>query len=48
VAHALAELSHSGIAVSDFAFGQPSLDEAFLALTGSPAECETLEKEPIA
>jgi ABC-2 type transport system ATP-binding protein len=38
VAHALAELSRSGVAVTDFALGQPSLDEVFLALTGHPAE----------
>jgi ABC-2 type transport system ATP-binding protein len=35
-ARALAELSRAGIAVSDFALGRPSLDEVFLALTGSP------------
>ncbi len=35
---ALVELSRAGIAVSDFALGQPSLDEVFLALTGSRAE----------
>ncbi len=38
VAHALAELSRSGVAVTDFALGQPSLDEVFFALTGRPAE----------
>ena len=38
VAHALAELARSGIAVTDFSLGQPSLDEVFLALTGRPAE----------
>jgi ABC-2 type transport system ATP-binding protein len=38
VAHALAELSRSGVAVTDFALGQPSLDEVFLALTGHPVE----------
>jgi ABC-2 type transport system ATP-binding protein len=38
VAHALAELSRSGVAVTDFALGQPSLDEVFLALTGRPVE----------
>ena len=27
----------SGVAVADFALGQPSLDEVFLALTGHPA-----------
>ena len=31
---ALAELTGSGVAVSRFALGQPTLDEAFLALTG--------------
>jgi ABC-2 type transport system ATP-binding protein len=35
-AEALAELSRAGIAVTDFALGQPSLDEVFLALTGHP------------
>jgi ABC-2 type transport system ATP-binding protein len=37
-AHALGELSGAGVAVSDFALGQPSLDEVFLALTGRPAQ----------
>ncbi len=40
VSYALAELSRSGVAVTDFALGQPSLDEVFLALTGRPAEDE--------
>ena len=35
---ALAELMAAGIAVSDFAMGQPSLDEVFFALTGKPPE----------
>jgi ABC-2 type transport system ATP-binding protein len=39
-AEAVAELSRSGIAIADFALGQPSLDEVFLALTGHPAEEE--------
>jgi ABC-2 type transport system ATP-binding protein len=38
VAHSLAELARSGVAVTDFSLGQPSLDEVFLALTGRPAE----------
>jgi len=38
VSQALAELSRAGITVTDFALGQPSLDEVFLALTGHPAE----------
>jgi ABC-2 type transport system ATP-binding protein len=48
VSHALAELSRSGVAVTDFALGQPSLDEVFLALTGHPAEeneSDTIEED---
>ena len=37
-AFAIAELARSGIAIAQFALGQPSLDEVFLALTGRPAE----------
>jgi len=37
IAHALAALTHAGIAISDLAVGQPSLDEVFLALTGRRA-----------
>ncbi|MGH3285718.1 MAG: hypothetical protein ACRDPD_13705, partial [Streptosporangiaceae bacterium] len=36
-AHALALLADAGIGVSDFTLAQPSLDEVFLALTGSQA-----------
>jgi ABC-2 type transport system ATP-binding protein len=45
VGTALAELSRSGIAVTSFALGQPSLDEVFLALTGRPAEDATGEED---
>jgi ABC-2 type transport system ATP-binding protein len=45
VAHALSELSRSGVAFSDFALGQPSLDEVFLALTGHPAEEPTTAED---
>jgi ABC-2 type transport system ATP-binding protein len=38
VSQALAELSRAGITTTDFALGQPSLDEVFLALTGHPAD----------
>jgi ABC-2 type transport system ATP-binding protein len=34
VAAVIGELARAGIAVGEFAFGQPSLDEVFLALTG--------------
>ncbi|WP_188187021.1 ATP-binding cassette domain-containing protein [Nonomuraea sp. SYSU D8015] len=44
VARALAELSRSGIDVTEFALGQPSLDEVFLTLTGHTAE-ETPEED---
>jgi ABC-2 type transport system ATP-binding protein len=37
---ALSGLSERGLAVSEFSFGQPSLDEAFLALTGTASAKE--------
>ena len=43
----LAELSRDGIAVAEFAVGQPSLDEVFLALTGHPTE-DTIPAEDVA
>jgi ABC-2 type transport system ATP-binding protein len=43
-AEALAALAGTGVAVSEFGLGSPSLDEVFLALTGHPAE-ETDEEE---
>ena len=42
---ALAELTAAGIAVDQFALGQPSLDEVFLALTGRPAHVSTEAQE---
>ncbi|MBU9711536.1 ATP-binding cassette domain-containing protein [Evansella tamaricis] len=45
VAEAIGELSHSGIAVTDFSLGQPSLDEVFLTLTGKPAESKRKQDE---
>jgi ABC-2 type transport system ATP-binding protein len=41
LSQALASLTKKGIAVTDFAFGQPSLDEVFLALTGHAQEDES-------
>ena len=35
----------AGIAVTEFALGQPSLDEVFLALTGHPAEEHRAEED---
>ena len=37
---ALAELAAAGITVDNFALGQPTLDEVFLALTDHPANPE--------
>jgi ABC-2 type transport system ATP-binding protein len=37
-AAALAALTGAGVPVAEFALGQPSLDEVFLALTGRPAD----------
>jgi ABC-2 type transport system ATP-binding protein len=44
VAQALAAVAGAGVAISDFALGQPTLDEVFLALTGGesrPAHRDT-------
>jgi ABC-2 type transport system ATP-binding protein len=40
---ALAELIASGIELSDFSMGQPSLEEVFFALTGKPVEIKKEE-----
>jgi ABC-2 type transport system ATP-binding protein len=45
VAHALVELSNARVAVTEFALGQPSLDEVFLALTGHPVETDPARNE---
>ena len=44
-AGAVATLVQSGIRMADFALGQPSLDEVFLALTGRPAEDAATNEE---
>jgi ABC-2 type transport system ATP-binding protein len=44
-AAAVTELARSGIAVGEFALGQPSLDEVFLALTGHPGAASDNAKE---
>jgi ABC-2 type transport system ATP-binding protein len=41
VTQALAALTHSGVDVAEFTLGQPSLDEVFLALTGSTTTTDT-------
>jgi ABC-2 type transport system ATP-binding protein len=45
VADAVGELTKAGIAISDFSFGRPSLDEVFLTLTGHAAGEETAREE---
>jgi ABC-2 type transport system ATP-binding protein len=45
VTRALAELARTGVRISDFSFGQPSLDEVFLALTGHRAENDDSQME---
>jgi len=42
VAAALAAVSRAGLPVAEFSLGRPSLDEVFLALTGHPAEDQTV------
>jgi ABC-2 type transport system ATP-binding protein len=48
VSAALGELTRSGISVTNFALGQPSLDEVFLALTGHTADDTSHEAEAAA
>ncbi len=48
VAHALAELSRSGVSVTAFALGQPTLDETFLALTARSGGKSTATEEEAA
>ena len=48
VALALAELARAGVALSEFALGQPSLDEVFLALTGRLAGTDATTREDAA
>jgi ABC-2 type transport system ATP-binding protein len=42
---AIAGLTRAGVEVGEFAFGQPSLDEVFLALTGHPADDQTAKEQ---
>jgi ABC-2 type transport system ATP-binding protein len=48
VALALAELSRAGVALGEFALGQPSLDEVFLAITGRSARTDATTGEDAA
>src|SRR5919106_951045 len=43
-AQAVAELSRAGVRIAEFSLGRPSLDEVFLALTGHPAEEQSVEE----
>ena len=44
-AEAVAELSRANVGIADFALGQPTMDEVFLALTGHPAEEEQADPD---
>jgi ABC-2 type transport system ATP-binding protein len=44
-AQAVAELSRAGVGIGAFSLGQPSLDEVFLALTGRPADDQTIDAD---
>ena len=44
---ALAELARAGVRIADFALGQPTLDEVFLALTGHPAVEDATESAAV-
>lgn len=46
-ADAMSRLAHSGLVVSGFSFGRPSLDEVFLALTGNEADQSTAIEENV-
>ncbi|MGK5173628.1 ATP-binding cassette domain-containing protein [Geodermatophilus sp. CPCC 205761] len=46
VARALTALEDADVGLAQFALGQPSLDEVFLALTGHPAESTTTATSP--
>jgi ABC-2 type transport system ATP-binding protein len=48
VTTALTELDRAGIRVSDFSFGQPSLDEVFLTLTGRRSESDDNDAQKVA
>ena len=45
VTRALQSLAQAGIGVGELTYGQPSLDEVFLALTGHPAQDTTPEED---
>ncbi|MBM7808365.1 ABC-2 type transport system ATP-binding protein [Geodermatophilus bullaregiensis] len=46
-ARALTALEDAGLPLAQFALGQPSLDEVFLALTGRPADSRTPDPEDL-
>jgi ABC-2 type transport system ATP-binding protein len=46
-ARLVAELAAAGVGIADFAVGQPTLDEVFLALTGHPAEAHDEDAEGV-
>ncbi|MBL1103053.1 ATP-binding cassette domain-containing protein [Streptomyces sp. 5-8] len=47
VGRAMTQLAEAGVGIADFSLGQPSLDEAFLALTGHRAATDTNDHEEL-
>jgi ABC-2 type transport system ATP-binding protein len=47
VGHAMTQLAEAGVGIAEFTLGQPSLDEAFLALTGHAASPATTDHEDV-
>ncbi|WP_307167015.1 ATP-binding cassette domain-containing protein [Streptomyces rishiriensis] len=47
VGHAMTRLSEAGVGIADLSLGQPSLDEAFLALTGHRTAPATIDHEEL-
>jgi len=46
-AEVVAELARSGVRIAAFSFGQPTLDEVFLALTGHAADGDTTQPDQV-
>jgi ABC-2 type transport system ATP-binding protein len=47
VGHAMTQLWQARVGVAEVTFGQPSLHEAFLALTGHPASPAATDHEDV-
>ncbi|WP_143064589.1 hypothetical protein [Streptomyces colonosanans] len=47
VGRAMSRLTDAGVGIADLSLGRPSLDEAFLALTGHRAGPATIDHEDL-